>query len=108
MQATAWSNGSPRASGAGYGLKISRRDRDRFFDPGWSAIVLHLPGQEPVSVRLYGSFWRSCTELRSAAIGRWLRANELAPWQPGKPPVLALQQAGDRAFRVTPGPGLAL
>jgi hypothetical protein len=100
MRATAWSNGSPRGSGAGYGLKISRQDRDRFFDHGWSAIVLHLPGQDPANVPLSESFWRSCTELRSVAIGRWLILSGLAPWPRGNPPVLTLQQTGDRAFRV--------
>lgn len=29
--ATAWNNGEWRASGAGYGLKVSVGDRDRFF-----------------------------------------------------------------------------
>jgi hypothetical protein len=100
MRATAWSNGSPRGSGAGYGLKISRQDRDRFFDQKWPAIVLHLPEQDPVRVPLSESFWRSCTELRSAAVGRWLILNGLAPWPRGNPPVLTLQHAGERAFRV--------
>ena len=91
MLATAWSNGSPRRSGAGYGLKISRQDRDRFFDQSWSTVVIHLPEQDPTSVPLSESFWRSCTELRSAAIGRWLLLNGLAPWPRGKPPVIELQ-----------------
>ena len=100
MRATGWSNGSARASGAGYGLKISRQDRDRFFDQRWSAIVLHLPGHEPVNVPLSESFWRSCTELHSAAIGRWLIHNNLAPWHPGKPPVIELRKTSDRTFKV--------
>ena len=103
MRATAWSNGSPRHSGAGYGLKISRQDRDQFFDQRWSAIILHLPGQDPTSIPLSESFWRSCTELRSAAIGHWLLRSGLAPWPSGKPPVLALQRIGDRAFSVAAG-----
>ena len=100
MRATAWSNGSPRQSGAGYGLKISRQDRDRFFDQKWPTIILRLPGEDPTNVPLSQSFWRSCTELHSAAIGRWLILNGLAPWPRGKPPVLSLQCTGDRAFSV--------
>ena len=35
MRATGWSNGSPLASDAGYGLRISHHDRDRYFvNPG--------------------------------------------------------------------------
>lgn len=100
IRATAWSNGSARDSGAGYGLKISRQDRDRFFDRSWSTIVLQVPGQGAMTVKLSSSFWRSCTELRSAAIGRWLIGNGFAPWPKGSPPVVEIQRTGERAFSV--------
>jgi hypothetical protein len=41
-------------------------------------------GQAAVTVS--PSFWRHCSELRSAEIGRWLHRNGLAPWPPGRPP----------------------
>lgn len=104
MRATAWSNGNPRDSGAGYGLKISRQDRDHFFDQRWSAVVIQLPGHDPVTVQLSESFWRSCTELRSAEIGRWLMLKGLAPWPHGKPPVLTLHPTVERAFAISPEP----
>jgi hypothetical protein len=100
MRATAWSNGSPSPTGAGYGLKISREDRDRFFDRSWKEIVLHLPGQEPTLISLSASFWKSCTELRSSSIGQWLISRRLAPWPRGEPPVLTLLRAGDKEFRI--------
>ena len=100
MRATAWSNGSPSSSGAGCGLKISREERDRFFDSGWKEISLQLPGQDSVAVPVSESFWKSCTELHSASIGRWLIVNGLAPWLRGKPPVLILLRTGDHTFSV--------
>jgi hypothetical protein len=100
MRATAWSNGSPSSSGAGYGLKISREDRDRFFDRSWKEIFLQLPGQSSFAVPVSESFWRSCTELRSASIGQWLILNNLAPWPRGEPPVLSLLRIGDYTFSV--------
>jgi hypothetical protein len=100
MKATAWSNGNPGSSGSGYGLKISREDRDRFFDRSWKEIVLHLPGQEPTPISLSASFWKSCTELRSSSIGRWLMERGLAPWTRGEPPVLTLLRTGDKEFRI--------
>jgi hypothetical protein len=100
IRATAWSNGSAHDSGAGYGLKISRQDRDRFFERSWSAIELQVPGQGTTTVQLSASFWRSCTELRSAAIGRWLIGNGLAPWPKGSPPVVGIQPTGERAFSI--------
>lgn len=100
MRATGWSNGSALASGAGYGLKISRRDRDRYFDSSWEGIVLDLPGQGIAEVRLSRSFWAKCTELRSAAIGRWLTASGQAPWPPGCPPTVTLRPDGGNRFTI--------
>ncbi len=79
MRAVGWSNGSPLSSGAGYGLKVSVGDRDRFFQRTWAEVVLDLPGQGAVPVRLSESFWRDCSELRSAAVGRSMLAVGLAP-----------------------------
>ncbi len=42
MKVTGWSNGSPSASGAGYGLRISAADRDRYFDRSWSEVSIEL------------------------------------------------------------------
>ncbi len=77
MRAVGWSNGSPSSSGAGYGLKVSVGDRDRFFECTWTEVLLDLPEQGGVSVRLSVSFWRDCWELRSAAepFERYTRSN---------------------------------
>ena len=100
MRATAWNNGAHHASGAGYGLKVSVADRDRYFGRDWSAITLEIPGRVAVSVPVAESFWRRCSELRSAELGRWLRDEGLAPWTKGQPPVLQLEKVEDNRFRV--------
>ena len=94
----AWSNGSPLSTGAGYGVRLSDRDRDQYFDPEWRQVILFLDRGETVSVRLSKSFWRSCSELRSAAIGRWLPRNGLAPWARGAPPAALLVPEGSNRF----------
>jgi hypothetical protein len=86
MRVIGWSNGQPRPAGAGYGVRLSDHDRDDYFDPGWYEVVVNLDQGESVSVPLSKSFWRSCPELRSAAIGRWLLRNRLVPWPRGLPP----------------------
>ena len=86
MYATAWHNGGPPREPAGYGLKFIDRDRDVAFDREWTEIVLECEGAEAVTLPLSASFWRSCTELRSAAIGSWLIEAEVAPWMKGSPP----------------------
>jgi hypothetical protein len=86
VRASGWHNGGQQADPAGYGIKFTKADRDRSFDPDWDHVVLDLEGAEQVTVPLAASFWRSCSELRSAAIGRWLLESGAAPWAHGTPP----------------------
>jgi hypothetical protein len=44
-----------------------------YFDKGWGGVVLEMDGGQRAKVPLRSrSFWRKCSELRSAVIGRWL------------------------------------
>jgi hypothetical protein len=47
MHATAWSNGRPLSTGAGYGIRLSASDRDRFFDRGWQVVSIYVRDGEP-------------------------------------------------------------
>lgn len=101
MIVKAWNNGSHRASGAGYGLRISRADRDKHFRREWDKVAVQLPGwDEPLMVNITPSFWRNCTELRHKEIGVWLRDNGFAPWPKGQPPEFQMEPVGSRQFRV--------
>ena len=101
MIVTAWNNGAHRASGAGYGLKVSEVDRNKYFKKDWKIILIQLPGQEgwtEVNIAKR-SFWRKdCGELIKKEIGVWLFQNGLAPWETGDPPKLALESAGQNRF----------
>ena len=92
ISATAWNNGQHHRSGAGYGLKISRTDRDRFFRREWRTVQLQIGTDTPIVVNIdKPSFWNDqCRELISAELGRWMLANHLAPWPSGEPPHIAL------------------
>ena len=46
IRVTAWNNGAHNQTGSGYGLKIAREDRDRYFDKSWSSIFITLPDLE--------------------------------------------------------------
>lgn len=105
MKWTAWSNGAGSSSGAGYGLKVSKEDRDRYFDPTWPTVALELPsadGFEAVALNVAKrSFWNSsCREVIDRRIGLWLIARGLAPWPPRHPPKLTVEVVGPRRFRV--------
>lgn len=101
----AWSNGSPNnQSGSGYGIRISREDRDKYFQKNWESVVLRTDAGNAINIRLSPSFWKSqkpCSELRSAEIGLWLIEYRLAPWQKGKPPTLKLEPTARQEFRLT-------
>ena len=99
VNVTAWSNGQPTSSGTGYGVRVSKDDRAKYFDVGWTEIVLDLGG-EVVVVPVSASFWERCSELRSAAVGRWLLGNRLAPWPKGRPPQLTLRHIADNRFEL--------
>jgi hypothetical protein len=98
MIVTAWNNGQHHPTGAGYGLKIDAADRERHFRREWKTVALVLEGGDaPVKVNVgKPSFWgKTCRELISAEIGRWLMKNGLAPWPKGHPPRLALEPLGE-------------
>ena len=100
MRATAWNNGSHLATGAGYGLRISETDRDYLFDRAWREVVFDLAGEVEATAPLSESFWRTCSELRSAEIGRWLRRHNLAPWPRGRPPTFEITHVEGNRFAV--------
>ena len=79
-------------------------DNRRFpFHPReWREVIVDLNGEEGVSVSLSESFWGRCPELRSAAIGRWLLRNGLAPWSRGAPPSALLLADGSNRFSLRP------
>ena len=84
---TGWTNGT------GYfGLKIVRSVRDQVFGSlkGGARdrpyVSVKLPSMAPVCVRISPSFWRTCTEFRSAQIGAWMKQRGDSPWPPGRPP----------------------
>jgi len=100
MGVVGWSNGSPTSSGAGYGIRIARIDRDKYFQREWLCVIVELGGEGWIRVNLSDSFWRSCIELRSAQIGRWMINQGLAPWPRCRPPELELEPIGNRRFRL--------
>jgi hypothetical protein len=84
---TGWNNGKKHSTGAGYGFKINRVERDRNFKPEWRRITIELPtpsGTITVEVDVHKqSFWGNCRELISEDIGRWMLGRGYAPWTKG-------------------------
>ena len=103
MKVTAWNSGKHFESGAGYGLKLSIKDRDEHFSKEWATVFVELPNSDvPIEISIAKpSFWNTtCRELISQEIGIWLRSEGLAPWTKGKPPKFELISSGERKFKV--------
>lgn len=100
MKARGWYSAPNNETGAGYGVRISPSDRDRYFRRTWARVILFIEGQGKVSANLTPSFWRGCVELRSQKIGKWMLGLGLAPWPQGQPPVFELEPIGDATFRL--------
>jgi hypothetical protein len=98
MLATGWHNGGTPEDAAGYGLKFSKEDRDRYFDPEWSSVLIECEGGEVVEAPLSASFWRSCSEVRSAALGSWMLQASAAPWVRQSPPSIVVTPIEGRRF----------
>lgn len=102
MIVTAWNDGAHHESGAGYGFKVKRRDRDVFFNREWDCVVLDLPGY-PKQVRVNvnkASFWHKCRELISKDIGLWLGQMGQRQWPKGVPPHFILEHQMGNCFRI--------
>jgi len=101
--ATTWNNGQYHTSGAGYGIKISLENRERFFNRDWKTVIIHLNGfDHPVEVNVAKeSFWnRTCGELISRHIGLWLHRNNCARWPRRQPHQVRMTVISQREFKV--------
>ncbi len=100
---TAWNNGQHHGTGSGYGLKVPKTDRDRYFDREQHSVNITLPDSgEEVSVNTEKkSFWSdTCRELISHELGRWLLRTGLAPWPNGNPPKIHVMACGNGRFEI--------
>lgn len=100
MIVKAWNNGEHKASGAGYGVKLSVDDRDSFFDQKWDKVFVTLPNGIKVEANVKkASFWnKTCRELINKKFGEWFIEQNLAPWVSGKPPEFKLIPQADNFF----------
>lgn len=101
MIVSSWSNGSVNPwTGAGYGIRVTKEDRDAHFYRDWGCIELELPGEADFcKVNIdKDSFWNNCSELIKKEIGAWLIENNYGTWPEGEPFTFDLIPIGGRRF----------
>jgi hypothetical protein len=103
MIVTAWNNGKHHKSGAGYGLKLTINDREKYFHREWYYVIIRFgdSNQETkVNIKKL-SFWGdACRELINIDIGKWFLKQGMAPWPKGLPPKLRLEPISGNMFLV--------
>ena len=105
--ASAWNNGDWNRTGAGYGLKVSIEDRDRYFQKDWPNVTLRLIGERTRRTAqantAKSSFWDpNCRELIQTEIGQWFIENGFSRWPHGAPPRFRFVPLSERQFEVRP------
>lgn len=99
MNVSGWNDG-----GNTYGLRVGKRNRDEFFNPGWTEIEVEMDGRG-WRFRLTPGFWKHCPEFRDCGqplIREWLARHRLSPWPKGEPPRAELIPLGKNRFRLVP------
>ena len=107
FEATAWNNGAWYETGAGYGLKISADDRDKYFDRDWDTVTLRLIGERTSRIAeanvAKDSFWGPhCRELIQLEIGQWFIENGFRRWPRNAPPRFRMVHVAGLEFEVRP------
>ena len=97
MKITAWTNGK-----GSYGFKISKADRDAYFEREWGTVKIYFPDGKIADANVdKDSFWNGCRELISSDIKRWLcENNHLLSWEKGNPPKFEMTPKGNGEFVV--------
>ena len=107
FNAIAWNNGDWRDTGAGYGLKISAEDRDKYFDRSWGTVTLRLVGERTSRIAeanvAKNSFWGpKCRELIKLEIGQWFVENGFRRWAFNAPPRFRMIHITRHEFEIRP------
>ncbi|UEL46438.1 hypothetical protein [Terrisporobacter hibernicus] len=102
MKGTIWNNGKYYETGAGYGIKIDERDRDKYIKKEWTYLQILLEGEENfIEVNINKrSFWGGCSEIINKEIGKWLIKNNKGRWGKNNPPKVKLILLEENKFRI--------
>lgn len=95
----AWSNGNANEkTGAGYGLRISKNNRDKFFldDAEYFLII----NKKKIKMNITPGFYRKCPEIRDKKIGMFLVNNNLHKWKSRSPHSLNMIKVDDETFEL--------
>ncbi|MCY4033143.1 MAG: hypothetical protein OXF19_03845 [Hyphomicrobiales bacterium] len=104
MIVSAWNGHN---NNAGYGIRVSCADRDKYFSKEWKCIQIKVADGSEITCKLAASFWNTCREIRSNALQGWFielghtrktQGGWERTWEKGKPPKFHLRQISGNRF----------
>jgi hypothetical protein len=105
MDVTGWKNASWKNDNTKlvYGIHIPRKERDHYFKEKWPSVTIEFKDGGSAEIKLKGTFWETCNELRSPEIRKWFFKHNLVPWPKDNPPHLKLEliEDGTRKFKLS-------
>lgn len=103
MVVVVWNDGAKNPRGLGYGIRIIKKDRDKYFKREWKTVKIKIDGTDTVVVGNIDkmSFWCSSIQIISKELGKWFIENGIADWPKGHPPRLCLTPCDGNEFVLT-------
>lgn len=87
-----------------YGIRVGAPNRDGYFDPTWTEVLVEMDGVVN-SFTLTKGFWNKCPEFRDLGrpiIKEWLQKHKTLDWPKQQPPKMELIQLSGNKFRLVP------
>ena len=94
-----WSNGKANEkTGSGYGLRIGKKNRDKYFSDNLEySLILD---NKRIKVNITPGFYKECPEIRDKKIGMFLINNNLHKWKSRSPHLLNMIKLDDKTFGI--------
>lgn len=99
MEVSAWNDDNHFETGAGYGIRISKKDR-HYFNRNWTSVRIRIQERPDFTAQITESFWRNCHEIRDHNIGKWFISLKHRYWRKYHTPKFELIHLEDNLFEL--------
>lgn len=85
-----------------YELRVSRENRELFFDRKIEYVNLLIPEiKNSINCKIRKSFWNKCSHFGNHDFLNWLKQNNLVPYVKGSPPKFKLTKIDNNNYQLT-------
>lgn len=85
-----------------YEFRVSRKNREIYFDKSKNSFFLKLPNHVKIEITLNPSFWNKCSHFDDVdgVVKKWLYDNGHIPYKKGKPPKFVLEKLDEDNYEM--------